>query len=1249
MALKISKLTQKPGLVITGPLNQTGFYGSFNRALARLLQRKGSYELGLIADEAHVYALEELQPLLGKLPRQLSCQIEHRSLPVLEPPAKGHWVLIQPWEYGSMPRDWQPLFRYSVDDVWVHTPSNYQAFLREGVDAERLHLIPGGLDPAFFTPEGPALSVPGAQPFCFLFTGELLWHTGLEGLLQAFQEEFLPDEPVSLLIQARSEASVADQGKLRALIEAARENPDAAPVLFWDRHLDAAEQAALYRSCQALVYPCRGEGFATQLLEAAACGLPLLLSDLEGRFELPESVPVQWLPGRLTRHHQHELAGIPTLAEPWWYECGVSELRASLRLAFEEAQTRREAAQQAAPEVQARFSWDAVAENVVARLALLAQRPIHRLEQARLQGDMLAGLEALEAGNPEKAADLLAEVLHQSPDDPLLLLDLAGIALQREQYQEALEHVARALPQAPGHVNLYHAAGIALFHLKAFALAAAYFRQTLALHPEHQGATESLPAALAQAEQAAAQDRSPEFLAWEQLLQQAPQTQRELTLSLCMIVRNEEAFLRQCLESVQHIVDEMVIVDTGSTDGTRAIAEDFGARVLDFTWTGNFAEARNQSLRAATGDWILVLDADEVVSPENIMAVKALMREPQPQPTGYQLKIRNLSQQANDVDVVEHYMMRLFPNLPMLEFKGMIHEQLVSTDPGFDLLRMATSDVLILHYGYTGEVMDSRDKFRRNLELVQRSIAEQPDHPFHWFNLGLTYRVNTEEEEALAAFQKAVALSEALPETPTYMSACYSYIISILLRLERFEEAEAVALNAPEISQETPDYWVNLGSIHNALGHYPEAIAAFRHAMQMRQQAFTAVVSDRAATTWKPYAGMGNTYLMQQDYTRADHWFRRALKENPHNAEILLGLGRLAMVRGQMDEARAYFERLLVHPRATEQQPLARFELARCDLQANQPEAAEARLRELLNEPIGESLQAAVRSELGQLFLRQQRAADAAEMLRALPQTPAMMQAMARFYFNQGALDHLLNLYSGLIAQSDAPQALDYRLRGTVYLHLQQWEAADADFEQALGLDPADAESIHNLGVIALQRGQLTEARSRFEAALQANPLLLESLLDLARLDLYAEDLPAARARLEQALRLQPAHVEVLEALAQVAQQQERLGEAGEYYVAILEQQPRHLEALTQLGYLLNDSGESARALQLFERALDLGSPSLVLYNGIGMAFLQTGRYLDARNAFLLALQLDPAHPDVQRAVQLADQLCGQAPLESAL
>src|SRR3989344_3396846 len=97
------------------------------------------------------------------------------------------------------------------------------------------------------------------------------------------------------------------------------------------------------------------------------------------------------------------------------------------------------------------------------------------------------------------------------------------------------------------------------------------------------------------------------------------------TISLCMITKNEERYLEQCLNSVKDIIDEIIIVDTGSTDKTKEIAKKFNAKIIDFKWIDDFSAARNESLKHATKDWILVLDADENIGKESVAAVKKLV------------------------------------------------------------------------------------------------------------------------------------------------------------------------------------------------------------------------------------------------------------------------------------------------------------------------------------------------------------------------------------------------------------------------------------------------------------------------------------------------------------------------------------------------------------------------------------------------------------------------------------------------
>lgn len=1238
MAIQIKRRQQRPGLVVSGSFSQSTATGRFNQQLAEAFHQTQDYELGIFSDEINTLPLS-LSAYSAHLPSHITAQIEQRALPVLIPPDQGHWIIAQPWEYGALPVEWLDTLQHEADDVWVHNPHNAQHFLQAGIAPERLFLIPAGVDITTFQPTGETLTLPTQHEdtCCFLFEGQTLWYSGLDILLKAFQQEFLSDEKVSLVCLCPPETGEAFQELVTQLEQAIAQ--DELPITLIHQNLSPTERASLYRRCDYLVYPCRGEGLGAHLWEAAACGLPLILSALPGHFGFPESAPIHWLAGRDLKQHEARIAGMTTQAPPFWYEVSPEEVRFALRQGLEQAKDRDVSF---VTEIQQHHTWEQRFTALHNRVKAVIQRPLHRLSQAELQTETLHALHAMEDKNWSQALKHFEDVLQKNPTDPLVISHLASVYIQQGEFTKALEHLLPLLQGGENRANIYHLTGVALFHLKAWSLAQAFFAHVLSQQPDHPGALASLPLSQEKAHQAG--DQSAHYAIYAQCLS-THQSQGAATLSLCMIVKNESLFLRQCLESVQGLVDQMIVVDTGSSDDTPDIAREMGAEVYHFAWTGSFAEARNYALAQARCDWILILDADEVFSPDSRMNLVALINQPHALATLYLPKIRNLSEQGNHVDVVEHYMVRLFPNHPDICFTGDIHEQILIKNPELSTEKLMAPDLLLLHYGYTGEVMDSKDKYARNLALLQETIKTDPQNPFHWFNLGLTYSNNNEKEEALAAFRKAVALSEAQDPLPPYMAACHNYILSVLTQLARYEEARKHAHHAPDICQDSPDYWLNYGVLWNALEDPEKALNAFKKALDMRRKTYQAVVSDHATTTWKPLAGMGNTYLLLGELHKADHYFRRALKENPHQPGILVGLLQLAIYRKDLLKAEEYLNALTPLLGKLDTDAVAQVTLDKARLAFLKGDSIEHSLSQLLTSSTDPKIQTQARTELALMKARQHKFTEAQQLLIPLLDQPTQIEHSLRLFYQGGAFDELLSLLKGIVKAKADPTAQDYANLGAVCLQLKQDEAARTYFEQALHLDPERVDALHNLGVMALKQEDLNTAVSYFEQALSSDPKHFESHLDLAKIALHQAQWPLAHRHLTQAHELQPKNTEVLALQAWGAEQIGDLDQASQCYLDILDEDPYHQDSLIQLGLLLSEAGAYGEALQLFEKALDLGNTSLALYNGIGLCFLQTERYVEARNAFLLALHQAPDQPELQRAVQLADELSGQAPL----
>ena len=192
-------------------------------------------------------------------------------------------------------------------------------------------------------------------------------------------------------------------------------------------------------------------------------------------------------------------------------------------------------------------------------------------------------------------------------------------------------------------------------------------------------------------------------------------------LALCMIVRNEGPRIATCLASVRGLADEIVVVDTGSSDGTASLARDLGARVVDFPWCDDFSAARNAGLSAATARWILVLDADEALPPASHAPLRALLSGP----NGRAYNLIQRSTLPGGAATVAVHIARLFPRHPGVRFERPIHEQ-VNTSLERTGHQIIDTDIEFLHTGYAdAAAMDG--KRERNRAIIAAALEHDPE------------------------------------------------------------------------------------------------------------------------------------------------------------------------------------------------------------------------------------------------------------------------------------------------------------------------------------------------------------------------------------------------------------------------------------------------------------------------------------------------------------------------------------------
>ncbi len=337
----------------------------------------------------------------------------------------------------------------------------------------------------------------------------------------------------------------------------------------------------------------------------------------------------------------------------------------------------------------------------------------------------------------------------------------AGSANVAKLYAAVAESGLDLLEVEPREPVLVNYVGVSLYELGAWSAAEQLFKATQRLAPETPHVDANLEQVRRRRKAGATPPRLPAPVAvalrtlegrGERAAARAVPASG-LTLSLCMIVKDEEEMLPACLAAAAPAVDEIVVVDTGSSDATVEIARAHGARVIEQPWNGSFAEARNVSLEAATGDWLLYLDADEVLVEADQERLRALRGHSWRE--AFYLVETNHTGDLDDGTAVTHNALRMFRNRPEYRFSGRLHEQVAHAMPGDLAERFEHTGVRVEHYGYLGVVRDAKEKSRRNIELLERQAAEGVATPFHAFNLGSEYAAAGDAPAALAQFQRA--------------------------------------------------------------------------------------------------------------------------------------------------------------------------------------------------------------------------------------------------------------------------------------------------------------------------------------------------------------------------------------------------------------------------------------------------------------------------------------------------------------
>jgi glycosyltransferase involved in cell wall biosynthesis len=371
-----------------------------------------------------------------------------------------------------------------------------------------------------------------------------------------------------------------------------------------------------------------------------------------------------------------------------------------------------------------------------------------------------------------------------------------------------------------------------------------------------------------------------------------------VNLSLCMIVKNEEKTLPQCLESVRGIVDEIIVLDTGSRDRTVEVAQGFGAQVHPFPWKNNFAIARNASLQYARGAWILVLDADERLVPRAGPLLKQAIQQEQ------HLLLNLVRQEIGAAQSPYSLVSRLFRNRPDLYFSRPYHAlvdesvtDILAREPDWQIGYLP--EVAILHDGYRGEAIAAGDKFTKARVTMEGYLADHPEDPYVCSKLGALYVEQGDVQGGIELLERGLHQERA--DSPVRYELHYHLGIAYSRQgdLVEAEEHYRAALRQSLPPRLKLGAYNNLGSLCQAKGELLAAKALYLEVVQIEP------------TLAIGYYNLGMTLKALGALSDAIAAYRRALQLNPNYAEAHQNLGVVLLKTGQVQESRRAFQQAI--------------------------------------------------------------------------------------------------------------------------------------------------------------------------------------------------------------------------------------------------------------------------------------------------------------------------------------------------
>ena len=412
-----------------------------NRQLCRHLSESDQINLSLIPYEKDQFDPKEDMPEMAAL---LECvklpldaprvHVRHQWPPNFKAPSEGAWVMIQPWEFGGLPLQWVAPMRDNVDEIWVPSSWVKECYIKSGVPAEKVQVISNGVNCEIFRPDGPRYKLKTRKKFRFLFLGGTIHRKGIDIALSAYLQSFSSEDDVCLVIKGQSGQVYSGSQLTDTLNNLHEKNKKAPEIEYINDALTEAEISALYRSCDVLLAPYRGEGFGLPIAEAMASGLALIVTAEGASKDFVRKEFAYCIPSSKKITHLDEFQ--ESAPGYWLEEPDLSSVSDAMVSAYNAPDIVKSMGMQARIYAINHLGWDKAVSKILDRLAVLSNKlPIRKILKKT------AFIFTADGSKAQLTEILSSYIFEFKPDEPVVLALIFNSILEREKVIRTISEV----------------------------------------------------------------------------------------------------------------------------------------------------------------------------------------------------------------------------------------------------------------------------------------------------------------------------------------------------------------------------------------------------------------------------------------------------------------------------------------------------------------------------------------------------------------------------------------------------------------------------------------------------------------------------------------------------------------------------------------------------------------------------------------------------------------------------------------